>query len=772
MPIPPIVVHFAAAGVQEVKSAFASVSSQIRKFEEQATRENERGGRARGAATRSEVGAIERSYAKLVRDVEKFERQQTKEAEKEAKRREDATKHSLQQTERNYAKLVREVEKSERQTTRAVEREEERKMRIRIRSSEMAGRAAAREAAEEVRAAEKASRARSTAGRKIGGIVSGSVGSLIGGVGSMVGATLGLGGGFMLANAARQQFSAEHTAALLVNAGTTGGVAPGTTRDALKAASEESIRTGISKETLLGSALKYSQSAKGGDFRGALANMGMFADLAKVTGADITDVAESAGILQSQNKELQGEGGAAKMREMMLTVLGGTHEGTMSFVDVARQMGVMGSTRSSFAQDQGRSQLSLIGMAQIARTGGDVGEAGTFVKDLSLEASMANKKWREMKDAHGVKHTKDLITMDAHGQMQSPEQMVADVLRGTGGKIDVINDLMGKRGGAFFRESYADYLKGEKTGGVEGGIAGVIGSVKKITGAAVTESQFASQVKTVDETPGAKFQIALNKITETVEEKLEPRLAHFADDTLPKLMPQFEKIINAAAGFADWFADNPIKGVGAIVLAKVGADLLQARIGEGVKKILSTILKNAVGGGPGTAIAVPIAASLAAYTAETSAIEEDTDASKRTSTTAAARIKMAADIEKKLASGGKITHEDALKLNSIRNAARADVQAATEQVGKTNAGFVAVGASELVSMATGRPSLADATIKEQQQAALAATKAFADVSKAATDVAAKLKALDASTPKSVPTVPGVQPGAPTVPIPQRTTGAH
>ena len=765
MAIDAIVVRFAVAGVPEVTAAFASVSAQVRRFEEQATRESQQGGRARVRTAQDEQRAKEKEYAKLQREVDKYEKQQTREAEKETKLRVRAAEQAGKAVAGGAEKAAKAEQKAAAETTRALEREEERRMRIRVRSSEMAGQLAAKQAAEEIRAAEKVTRARGAAGRRIGGIVSGSVGSLIGGVGSMVGATLGLGGGFMLANAARNQFSAEHTAALLVNAGTTGGVAPGTTRDALGAASAESVRTGLSKEALLGSALKYSQSAKGGDFKGALANMGMFADLAKVTGADITDVAESAGILQSQNKELQGEGGAAKMRAMMLTVLGGTHEGTMSFVDVARQMGVMGSTRSSYSQDQGKSQLSLVGMAQIARTGGDVGEAGTFVKDLSLEASMANKKWREMKDAHGVKHQTDLIKMDAHGQMQSPEQMVADVLRGTGGKIDVINDLMGKRGGAFFRESYDDFLTGEKKGGLEGGIAGVLGGVKKITGASVTEDQFAAQVKTVDETPGEKLKIAWNKVTDTIEDRLEPRLEHFANDTLPKLAPKFEAIIDKATAFADWFADNPIKGVGAVVLAKVGADLMQAGIGAAVKSILSSILRGAAGGGLGSAVAVPVAATLLAYGTETAAIADDTDISSRRTKKANAESKLAADIQKKIAAGGKVTDADLQKLNSIKNSARQDVVDARSQVGKTSAGYVAVGASEIISKITGGPSLADATIKEQQAAAATVTKAFSDVTKAADAAAKALAAQNFVGPPQA--VPAAVPNVPQVPIPQR-----
>lgn len=764
MAVEPIVVRFAAEGVQQVTGAFATVTAQIRRFEEQATREGQRGARTRVKGAQDEARDKEKAYAKLQRDLVRFEQQQTREAAREQKRRDSVVRKSSEMAGREAAKAataeIREAEK----TTRAIEREEERKMRIRIRSSEMAGRAAAREAAEEIRAAEGASRARGRLGGKVGGIVSGSVGGLLGGAATLLGATMGIGGGMMLASAGRAQLSAGRTAALLVNAGTTGGVVPGTMNDALNAASAESIRTGLGKESLLGAALKYSQSAKGGDFAGALANMGMFADLAKVSGADINDVAESAGILQSQNKELQGPSGAKKMRQMMLTVLAGTHEGSMSFADVAKQIGTMGATRSSFAQDETKSQLSLIGMGQIARVGGDVGEAGTFVKDLALEASVANKKWRE-------KHGRDLITMNAHGQMQSPEQMVADVLRGTKGNVATINDLFGKRGAGLFRELSADYMAGEKTGGVEGGVKGALAAIGKVSGAAMTEQQFSAQVKTIDETPGEKFRLALNKITDTIEDKLEPRMEDFASNTLPKLIPKFEAIIDEAAKLADWFVDNPFKGVGAVVLAAITKDLASAGIGAAVKGIISAMLQTAGGGGVagGAMGAVGKAGWVAAAGAAGGAFaisQVDADIAARGKATAASvmgstqALAAARNIEG-AARRGAVTPADLAAAQGAIPGLAAEAARQQGRVGKNEMGIAQTGMAFLTGHGSELRDLQTQRQKEDYAQAKQALDAMTAAAKAAE------KALSSMTANSPKALPPIHSGAPTVPSTSR-----
>lgn len=583
--IEPVTIRFATSGITEVSSAFANVAAQIRKFEDQATKEKERGANARTRATRSGVTAEERELAKLQKQAEKLERQRTREAAMEAKRRDGIVRTSSEMAGREAVKAANAEVRAAEKSAREIERIEERKMRVRIRSSEMAGRAAVKEAAEEARAADKAAGARGRAGRRIGGIVTSSVGGLLSGAATLAGATLGLGGGFALASAARNEMAAEKAAALLVNTVTTDGAPPtgANVANILGKASQVSRETGMAKADVVNAGLTYAQHAKGGDFGGAMDNMGFFAKMSQVTGADIGELASSAGTLQSQNAKL----GPKEMQQMLLDVYAQSKMGSMSMGDIAKQMGTIGSQRSAFTGSEARNQRELFALAQVVAPGGDVAEAGIFTKDFAQEAVKGGKKHAALVAA-GVKF--DAKT----GQVaMSPTEILAQVIAGTGGNITKLNEIFEGRGGKLPGELIGKY---HDAGGGAKGLTAVQGALGAIAGRTMTAGQLDQQFEQSMSTPGAKFALALNKMSEMLEEKLEPHLEHFADDTLPKLIPKFEAIISAADKFASWFADNPIKGVGAIVLAAISKDLASAAIGQGVKAIIEGLLRGAAGG--------------------------------------------------------------------------------------------------------------------------------------------------------------------------------
>jgi hypothetical protein len=602
--IDPVLIQFAAGGVAEVGRAFDTIERRMARFESDAVRATESGSTARTRIARNEATARERELAKIAKATEREEQKATREVERLEAYKQRVRQKSSEMAGRIAEQEVEAEKKAADKIAREVDRLEQYKMRVRQRSAEMAGRAAEQAASAEI-AAHK--RALSTYAGAAGRGLSQGLGAV-----KMVAGAAMIGGGFVLADAAREQFSSQRTAGLLVNAGTNGGVAPGTVGDALSAASKASSITGMSKADLLKSALTYSQNARGGDFKGALANMSFFGKLSKVTGTDINDIAEAAGTLQSQNASLRDNPKA--MQQMLLNAVAQSHQGSMSLVDAAKQIGTLGSTRSSFSQDESKSQMSLIGLGQIARVGGDVGEAGTFVKDLALEAGAANKKWREM---HGGKkfHGPDLIQTNAHGQMTSPEQMIADIFRGTGGNISTINELMGKRGGAVFRELEKSYLTGEKKGGVEGGIKSVLGNIKEVSGATMTPEELDKQHAQVMSTSAERVDAAMVHLKETLGDKLEPVLVKFAA-TIEKAAPDIAKLLDGFVKVADIFLDHPWAGLGAIVGGFIVKELAAAGIGMAIKNaIAGGIATSLASGGGVTAGAVKGAGGLAGQVA-------------------------------------------------------------------------------------------------------------------------------------------------------------
>ncbi len=273
MSIDPVTIDFAARGVQEVMRAFDSIEQRMVRLERAGASESRRGSRERIETTKRETNERERSV-----------RKQADTQEKEAKRGAAAVAREQQKAQQAE---VRAVEKKAAEVKRVEERLAQWKERVHIRSSEMAGRFAAKEVSNEIRerkrAQAEAARGSAASVRRISGIGS-NVLERGRGIMGMAGATLGIGGGFLLADVARQTLDAQKQAALLVNTVTTGSAPPAgaTVGNILAQAGQVSSELGVDKGQLIGASLEYSRKARGGDFAGAMANMGFFGKMSKV----------------------------------------------------------------------------------------------------------------------------------------------------------------------------------------------------------------------------------------------------------------------------------------------------------------------------------------------------------------------------------------------------------------------------------------------------------------------------------------------------------
>ena len=568
-------VNFRVGGIAEVDKAFRSVEASIVRIETASTRA---ASRRKGDEERAS-DAVSKAAAKAERD-----------REKEVARAQKAIDAERTRAAKTAAKLAldeaKEVEKAEKEKIKATQAWARQREMIQTNSAKLAFKLADEEVKAAEQAAARSAQARERYARSMGGTIMGSVGKVAGNVGMAAGALLTLGGGFGIADAMTKQFAAERTAALLVNAVTANGKVPqgANVKNILNNASAVGNLTGLDKDTILQGTLSYARTAKGGDFDGAMKNMAFFAKMSKVTGADINDIARSAGTLQSQNPDLD----AKQMQSMLLDVYAQGKAGSMSMTDVAKQMGVLASTRNSYQGSAADNQRKLLALGQLAAPEGTVDEAGTFIKDLTLEAGKKSDKLRAM----GVK-------FNDRGQMQSPEQMIEAVFKATGGNQTKIEDIFGARGSALFRSLGADY---NKAGGGDAGLAAVRGRMSSVTGASMTSEELDAQFKQSMSNSAERFQVATNKLTEMIQAKLTPWLERLADK-LPELMPKIEQMIDAFGEFADWLSDNPIKGVGGIILAAVAKDVGGAAIGGFIKQLIANSFSGSSAGGAASAAA-------------------------------------------------------------------------------------------------------------------------------------------------------------------------
>jgi hypothetical protein len=562
MAVEPVQIDFAARGVQETLRAFDRIEQRIVRMERAAANQSKTSSRERVQTTQRETTERERLYRRTYSTEER-------EASK-ARKKIEAEQKAAHRTE------LREVERKNRE----IERLEQYKLRVRLRFFDLEQKAAAKAAAAEIREHQKvAAERRKLLHERTGGFLERSAerGSRLG---EIAGASLGIGGGFLLADVAKKQMDAQRQAALLVNLVTTGKAPPAGANvgNILGQAGQVGKELGMDRETMLSGALTYAKNARGGDFAGVMANMGFLGKMSKVTGTDINELAEAAGILKTQNADLT----AQDQQQMLLNVYAQSKAGSMSMADTAKQIGTLASARTSFAGNMAANQSALIGLGQIARSEGDVGEAGTFVKDFALEIAHANKEFSK-------KTGKQLIKTDKFGRAASVESAVLDVFSGTKGNLSEINELFGKRGRAVFAGLSGGFIG---AGGGKAGLEAVQKNMREVSGATMSMEDLERQNAVIDETDAQKFKSAMVNIEESLTTVLAPVLSKFASE-LKDHEADIEEVMKGIGETATFFMSHPFAGIGALVLASIAKDLAAAGIGMAVKSTLTALLAGA-----------------------------------------------------------------------------------------------------------------------------------------------------------------------------------
>ena len=556
--IPPVEIDFVARGVSDIGRAFDTIERRIAQFEGQATRSARTGATERTRVVDQERQEKERVYKKLFDDVDRMETQR---------------KRIARQTADDE---IREAKRSAREQ----ERLEEYKLRVRIRSSELASRTIVRDMEDEARK-------RRMFARDAGAGVAGRSFGRMAGVASMAAGAIGIGGGFLLADSVRSQLSAERQAALLVNSATIGGKAqlddrgaPANVANVLARASTVSKAFGVDKAELIGGMQDYV--AKSSDFTGGMKNIDFFAKLSKATGTRLQDITGAAGMLKAQNRDLKPE----DIRQMLMDMVEQGKQGAVEIMDLAHLAGGLGSSRGYIAGDVATNQRKLLAMAQITRTESESPEeAATAVKDLFIEAAKkANKK-----DAPAWLKAQ----LNEHGQIKSVEGLLDASLTNTKGNLGALEGIYEARGVKAFARLAPIF---NNAGGGEAGIRAVHGELDPILNAHGTEGGVDQQLKTVMDQPAERFAVQLNRVKETLEVGLEPALKHLADK-LPEMMPVFDHIVEKGTALAQWFADDPLKAAAELMLVKIGADITAAGIGKGINRMLETAIGGKIGGG-------------------------------------------------------------------------------------------------------------------------------------------------------------------------------
>lgn len=612
----PVIIDFIARGMPDISRAFRSVEDTITKFESRSSRASEQGAKTRQRSTDLEAKEKIRAYQKADAALASARRAGEREADRGAKSESRATERAAREKVQAMLRADRSIAQSRAQGAREAERimrdqakAESRNADAAIREAKRAADGKAKEVARgtaymsrvrerSIAMADRYSdqqtrgreRDRAEAGeRRWGYARAAGAGAMQGfstisrGAASLAGTVAQLGGGFSIGDALSQRVGAERQAAYLSNKSTVGGAARTSTSSILNDVKKVSAETGTDQDEVIKAWSSYVD--KTGDFVGGKKNVGIFAKIAKATGASVTDVATSAGQLAVQNKKLK----PAEMQQMLLDVVSQGRQGSVDMPELAKAAGKITKSSSSYAGSQTDNQRSLLGLSQIAmRTSGSPEEAATVLTNISADA---------MKHNGAVTAALGKGTFNDKGQIaSSPEKFIADVMGATGGNLTKIGDMkFGARSMKMFSALAPTFNDAETAALAKGaskkdasiaGKAAVLADMQGMIGAKYTEKDLDKDFSEIMKTSAEQFEGAVRLMKTEIGEKLVPELVKLVP-LAQQLVPPLSKFLDEMILVANWASGHPFLALTGFLTASVVRSVAEAKIGEVIKNLLT-----------------------------------------------------------------------------------------------------------------------------------------------------------------------------------------
>lgn len=567
----------AAVGFDQLRRNMRTVDEEARRLAVQAERRELAAAKRKDSTAKAQARARTSDAQKAARAQARVEQVQVREAEKQdrywraqhaksqrdrlrAYDRENATR--LQNERRADALRLRDTRRSEalklretRLTARRLEREEARSLRDR-RST--------------------ASRITRGAGRVVGG-VAGAVGTGL----KVLGGAAAIGGGIAATNAVSTQMDEAAMASRLANQANQ----PGIKGQLLK--ESQGIKGFTGGEALSG---LTSFTDLTGDLDTARKLLPELAKLALATGTSLDDAAAAAGNFSNTLSDIKDPAKRAEAVMGAMRALGG--QGQKGAIELKNLAGG-GATLAAVASQMGGDRVNAIKsagvLAQAARSGGGADSAEEALTATARFADAVVNNASKL-EAMGVK----AVNRDKSGAITSikdPREWLADFLAKSKGDLGKINDIFDIRGGKVVRGFADQYRKGGK--------AGVNAEFDRLLKTELGQGQINANAASRYQDTDVQFKEAMKNFNAAIGEKLLPELTKL----IPKfaeLTPKLADLADKAIALGNWFADNPIKGFGAILGAliakEVAAAALSSVISSGVEKLLAIMAGKAAGG--------------------------------------------------------------------------------------------------------------------------------------------------------------------------------
>lgn len=563
-------------GEAKVAQALAGVE---RKFA-QHNRAVERGARSRMGGQ----GATGQLALSVARDQTRAEAKLTKD-------RERAEAHVFRVRMRHFQQIQREEEALARELERSTESRARREQRI----VEMKSRRAAALVESETR-----DRARNTerSRRNTIGTMGGSVRRTVGGMANIVGAGLAIGGGFAVGDAVSRQLDLSRRYTQLAVQSSPSGQVDLSKRDKARSRVEAlSVERGIAREDLTG-ALEVGVQ-KTGDLDKSLENLERFAVLGQAFNSTTEDIASAAATLQSKFGLTTEE-----MGEAMATLGNQGRKAAFELKDMASLAERIATAGERFDLQGAEGVKTLGGLAQITRTSEGTPESTA----TAIESGIAQllTKTGQIQSGKAFKSGKKVDVFeggDERNDARPIREVLTDIVAATEGRQSELIDIFGTRGVSMVAKLSTAYKGASQAagGGKAGDAAGRAAIETVLSNAIDSTGTYADAVKDaaiIVDDGAAKTKKAQEEIAIALGE-LSPLVVDLAG-VIAANKDTIKKAVEGLVDIVKYLVENPFKGIGAIIAAKLVADIAAATIGEKIRDALLAASRP-----PGTPVPTP-----------------------------------------------------------------------------------------------------------------------------------------------------------------------
>lgn len=431
--------------------------------------------------------------------------------------------------------------------------------------------------------------ARKRLAETVGNTVGNSVRNGLSTVANVAGGLMALGGGFGIADAVSTEVRAQGLAKdIELRSGK--AVTAGQIKTA---AAASGTQFGYKTEDVLDLANEFVE--KSGSGKEVLKIMPQLTELASASGASLHDIGTMAAKFQLMTKN------SDQTMDLLRTLVGVGRIGAIDINDLGMYGGRISAAASQFGDKNAAAKFMMGVIQQAAATGGAVDAA---------EATTALERWTEALEKRrlDIKATTGVEIMDQSGKLlKDPRSIMLGILSKTAGNPGSLSNLftnererrMMRGYEMLYREAYVKAKDTNRATGEQAdkaGLKAVMEAMDEYAKAALSKAQIereaAERAKEIDR----QIESTMNNFRAVIGEALLPQLV--------KLVPVVAGLVPQLAAFLEMLAKNPIRGIGALILAAVTKDISTALIGQGIGAVLQRLLfGTGAAGAAGSAIA-------------------------------------------------------------------------------------------------------------------------------------------------------------------------